>query len=92
MTDSRNLLNVWRMSKAMHCRPSAVIRVEDSWGSFAAYCFDSAVVHWGTSFDAALQEAASNAKTAQAAEHAQGRVLRRWVDLGTAAYADPNRM
>lgn len=73
----------------MACRPSAIYGVEAEHGKYAAYCFDSAVIAWGSAFDNALQEAGSNAKTAQAGQAAQGRVLRRWVGAGPGSYRDP---
>jgi hypothetical protein len=76
------------MSKAMKCSPSSVYGIEA--GSLEAYAFDSAVVLWGTSFDAALSEAVHGAKTQEAASMAHGRVLRRWVPSAR-QYADPGK-
>lgn len=73
----------------MHSRPSEVYGIERAYGSFAAYCFDSAVVAWGTAFESALENSIQGAKNSQAAQRVQGQVLRRWVDVGTAGYADP---
>jgi len=70
----------------MHCRPSAVYGLVP--GSFEAYAFDSAVVRWGTAFEAALSDAGTEAKTTQAAEAARQRVLRRWLP-SERRYADP---
>lgn len=75
----------------MRCRPSAVYRIEERYGAYPAYCFDSSVIMWGTAFENAMQEAGSKAKTDQAAAAAQGRVLRQWVPVGAAGYADPSR-
>jgi len=72
----------------MHCRPSAVYGIEV--GSLEAYAFDSAVVRWGTAFEAALSDAAQGAKTEQAAEGARQRVLRRWLP-SQRRYADPSK-
>ena len=74
------------MARAMKCRPSEVYGLEP--GSFEAYAFNSAVVRWGTAFDAALSEATQGAKSEQAAESARQRVLRRWVP-SERRYADP---
>jgi len=79
------------MSRAMKCRPSAVYNVDGQHGSYAAYCFDTAIVAWGTAFEADVHKAVESAKTPQARQAAQGRVLRRWVDVGAAGYADPAR-
>lgn len=70
----------------MKCRPSAVFGIEP--GSFEAYAFDSAVVRWGTAFEAALADASHGAKNDQAAEAARERVLRRWLP-SERRYADP---
>ena len=72
----------------MRCRPSAVYGLEA--GSFEAYAFDSAVVRWGTAFEAALSDAVHGAKTEQAAEAARQRTLRRWLP-SERRYADPTR-
>lgn len=74
------------MGKAMNCRPSSLYGLE----GFEAYAFDSAVVRWGTAFDGALSEAASGAKTPEAAQSAQQRVIRRWLP-SERRYADPAR-
>lgn len=70
----------------MRCRPSAVYGLEE--GSFEAYAFDSAVIRWGSAFNAAVSEASQGAKDANAAEAARGRVLRRWLP-SERRYADP---
>lgn len=75
------------MSRSMRCRPSEVLRIEDE---FVAYAFDSAVVRWGVSFEAAVSNAASDAKDQKAAERAQNRVIRNWLP-STKQYADPRK-
>jgi hypothetical protein len=70
----------------MGCRPSGVYGIPA--GSFEAYAFDSAVVRWGSAFEAALSDAGKDAKTEQAAESARARVLRRWLP-SQRRYADP---
>jgi hypothetical protein len=72
----------------MSCRPSAVYGLEP--GSFEAYAFDSAVVRWGTAFEAALSDAGKDAKDAKGAEAARRRVLRRWLP-SERVYADPSK-
>jgi hypothetical protein len=85
-----NLLNAWRMSKAMGQRPSAVYQIEERYGSYAAYCFDAAVVAWGTAFDAAVENSSSEAKSKDAARLAQHRVIRSWLGAeATGGYRDP---
>lgn len=73
----------------MGARPSQVYRVEQRHGTYAAYCFDSAVIAWGSAFDNALEEAGSNAKNTAAAQRAQGTVLRRWLGAQATGYRDP---
>jgi hypothetical protein len=68
----------------MRCRPSSLYGLS----GFVAYAFDSAVTLWGTSFEAALHEAADGAKDADAVKRKQMSVLRRWVP-GVAGYRDP---
>lgn len=75
----------------MASRPSAIFRVEEQYGTYAAYCFDSAVIAWGTAFDGALDAATADAKSADAARSAQGRVLRRWLGAEVTGYRDPNQ-
>lgn len=55
-----------------------------------AYAVDRAVVHWGTSFEAALQTAADGAKKPEDARKATARVVRRWLP-SQRQYADPSR-
>ena len=74
------------MSQAMRCRPSAVYGLEP--GSLEAYALDSAVVRWGTAFQAALSEATQEAKTEKAIATARQRVIRRWLP-SERRYADP---
>jgi hypothetical protein len=64
------------MSKALRCKPSAVIGLRND---FIAYAFDSAVVRWGTAFDSAVSNAVAEAKTREKAEQAAQRVVRRWI-------------
>lgn len=79
------------MSKAMKVRPSSIYKVEERHGTYAAYCFDSAITTWGSAFESALEQAGSNAKTTQAAERAQGTVLRRWLGAQATGYRDPGK-
>lgn len=72
----------------MNCRPSAVYGMEP--GSFEAYALDSAVVRWGTAFQAAVSDAVQGAKTEQAAEMARQRTIRRWLP-SQRVYADPGK-
>lgn len=64
------------MSKALKTSPSALMRIADD---FVAYAVDSAVVLWGTAFDAAVEEAVRDAKTTASAEAKQRQVVRRWI-------------
>jgi hypothetical protein len=74
------------MAKAMNCRPSQVYGLEE--GSFEAYALDSAVVRFGSAFEAAVSDATNGAKNPEAAEAARHRVLRRWLP-SERRYADP---
>jgi len=87
VSNPNSLANTWTMSQSMRCRPSEVLRLEDE---FTAYAFDSAVIRWGTSFEAALREAADGAKTPEAAERRQAFVIRRWIPTER-KYADPRK-
>lgn len=75
----------------MKVRPSSIYKVEERHGTYAAYCFDSAITTWGSAFESALEQAGSNAKTTQAAERAQGTVLRRWLGAQATGYRDPGK-
>jgi hypothetical protein len=79
------LAAAWSRVKAFGTQPSAVLRIRHP---LVAYAVDSSVSLWGLSFDAALQEAASAAKTPEAAAKAQQRVLRAWLP-SERRYADP---
>lgn len=75
------------MSQALHSRPSALIGIIDE---VVAYCLDSAVARWGTSFEGAVQEATRDATDQRAADRAVQRVVRRWLRL-PAQYATPGK-
>jgi hypothetical protein len=60
----------------MHCRPSEVYRIADA---FEAYCFDAAVIRWGTAFEAAATKAQQGATDQKTSERAVARVVRRWM-------------
>jgi hypothetical protein len=64
------------MSKAMKIPPAEVIGIADP---LTAYALNSAVVLWGTSFDAAVEEAVRGANSQQQAEAKQRQVVRRWI-------------
>lgn len=81
------LAAAWTRVKAYGVRPSEEFRIRDP---FVAYAVDTCVSRWGQAFDAALSEAVQGAKTEQAAEQAQQRVLRRWLP-SERRYADPTR-
>lgn len=79
-------MDAWVTMKATGTRPSQMMGLD----GLVAYAVDKAVVYWGTSFENAMEEARSSAKSTQAAEKAVGRTLRRWLP-SQRAYADPNR-
>ncbi len=60
----------------MRVPPSEVLQIRDP---FIAYAFNSAVVLWGTSFDAAVEGAVREATSSQQAEAKQRQVVRRWI-------------
>jgi len=76
------------MSRALHCRPSALFGIPPE--SLEAYALDSAVTRWGVSFEAALSDATSDAKDARGMERARQRVIRRWLP-SERRYADPRK-
>lgn len=59
----------------MRCRPSDVYAIQ---GDFRRYCFDNAVITFGTALEAALDKV--SAKTEKAREMKRARVLDRWLD------------
>jgi len=81
------LAEAWARVKAYGEKPSETFHVSTP---FAAYALDSAVARWGMAFDAAMAEAASDARSPEAAERKQMQVLRRWIP-SQRRYADPNR-
>jgi hypothetical protein len=64
------------MSKAMKVPPASVIGIKDE---FTAYALNSAVILWGSAFDAAVQEAVQGAKSQEQADGKQRQVVRRWI-------------
>lgn len=80
------------MSKSMAVRPSEVYRIKEQYGDYVAYCFDSAVIAWGTAFDAAVEGASGGAKTADGGRLAQRRVLRQWLGAeAMGGFRDPSK-
>jgi len=63
------------MSQALNRPYSEVVGLQ----GIEAYALDAAVVRWGTAFNAALQEAGSEAKTPAEAERRAQTVVRRWI-------------
>ncbi len=79
-------MQAYTMMQATHTRPSVLMGLQ----GIVAYAVDSAVVHFGTSYEAAVQAATAGAKTPEAAEKAAARVTRRWLPSAR-QYADPSR-
>lgn len=63
------------MSRAVNRPYSEIVGLQ----GLEAYALDSAVVRWGTAFEAALQEAGADAKTSAEAERRAQTVVRRWI-------------
>lgn len=73
------------MAKTYRTRPSAIYGIHDE---VAAYCFDRAVMIFGTALEKDLQDASDGAKSKQQAAGREQRVFARW--FGEAAkYKDP---
>lgn len=70
------MASCWAMSKAMRIPPAEVIGVRDP---LVAYALNSAVVLWGTAFDAAVSEAVNGARSQEQADAKQRQVVRRWI-------------
>lgn len=81
------LATAWARVKAYGTQPSAAFNIRDP---FVAYAVDACVARWGLAFDAAIQQAGSDAKTAEAAARAQQRVLRAWLP-SQRRYATPGK-
>ncbi len=79
-------MQAYTMMKATHTRPSTLMGIY----GLVAYAVDRAVVHFGTSYEAAIHEATAGAKTREAAEKAAARVTRRWLPSAR-EYSDPSR-
>lgn len=80
------------MSKAMSVRPSDVYHIKERYGDYVAYCFDSAVIAWGSAFDAAIETASNGAKTTDGGKLAQRRVLRAWLGAeAMGGFRDPSK-
>jgi hypothetical protein len=79
-------MNAWSMMKATGRSTSQTLGLE----GLLAYAVDQAVVHWGTSFEAAMQAATQGAKKPADAEKAAAREVRKWLP-SQRRYADPSR-
>jgi hypothetical protein len=60
----------------MRVPPAEVIGIKDG---LTAYAVNSAVILWGSAFDAAVEEAVQGAKSREQAESKQRQVVRRWI-------------
>jgi hypothetical protein len=81
------LAAAWSRVKAYGVPPSVSLRIQHP---LIAYAVDNSVGLWGQCLEAALQEAASGAKTPEAGAKAQQRVLRAWLP-SERRYADPSK-
>ncbi len=79
-------MQAYTMMKATNTRVSEIFGLS----GLVAYAVDRAVVHFGTSYEAAVHAATAGAKTPEAAEKAAARVTRRWLPSAR-QYADPSR-
>ena len=77
------------MSKAMRVRPSSLYNIRETYGDYAEYCFDVAVVAWGQALEQDIQESMDQSKLKNK-DGIPAQVLRRWVP-STAQYADPTK-
>lgn len=69
--------HAYNLAKACFCRPSDLYGLtENDW---VAYCFDDAVIEFGTRLDAALEEAGDGAKTVAEGKRKQQAILARWL-------------
>lgn len=75
MENSERVWEAYLLSKSLRTRPSDVYGIR---GEFRRYCFDKAVVTFGTALEAALEEV--EAKTDKARALKRARVLDRWLD------------
>ena len=75
MASSERVWQAYLLAKTMRVRPSDVYAIN---GDFRRYCFDNAVVTFGTALEAALDEVTG--KTEKSRESKRARVLDRWLD------------
>jgi hypothetical protein len=59
--------------------PSEIYRVAEQHGEYAAYCFDKAVMIFGSSYEADMHDAAMGAKTVADSKRAIKVVQARWL-------------
>ena len=78
----RNTQNLWmayRLSITVRSRPSQIYGVEERYGPYQAYCFDSAVATFGTALEAELDSI--EGKTSKEINQKRDRTLRKWLGL-----------
>jgi hypothetical protein len=75
---------VYQLAKALGVRPSELLEIGDR---FTAFCLDRAVIYFGSTVDAALSKAESEAKNTKAAMAKQTMVINRY--LGVQKFRDP---
>jgi len=74
----------------MGVRPSETYFIDDE---LTAWCFDRAVVTWGTALENNLEKELKKAKTDAAAQRIHARVMARWLDDGDThgRFRDPGK-
>lgn len=78
MTSSRNLWQAYQLAKDLRCRPSELYGITET---VQAFCFDRAVVIFGSALSAELE--AAKGKTDKAIAASRRRILKRWIPEAT---------
>ena len=69
----------YQSAKTWKRLPSEIYHIADTYGDYAAYCFDKAVMVFGQSYEADMHDAAMNAKTSSDSKRAVRIVQARWL-------------
>ena len=77
MQSKSKVWHAYNLAKSCFCRPSDLFDLTDN--TWVAYCFDEAVIEFGSRLENELEKAAQGAKTSEDGERKQRAVMNSWL-------------
>lgn len=78
MSNTSNLWQAYQLAKDLRCRPSELYGLTDT---VQAFCFDRAVVIFGSALSAAMDNA--KGKTDKAVQASRRKIFKKWIPEAT---------